>query len=101
MVDPIKYPTKVIVDDLKVPSGDGNFVKCGIEFYQAAKSDAPVYFLTNDEYYQSGLMFTITAMIISVLDYYQRRQSNLLGAGFLFPTSFMPTTGIPGIWSIS
>lgn len=52
VVDPVKYPTQTIISDLKVPCGDGNFISCGVESCQLSKADAPVYFLTNEEYYQ-------------------------------------------------
>jgi starch synthase len=52
MVDPNKYPTKMIIPDLKVPCGDDQFINCKVESYQPSKTDVPVYFLTNEEYYQ-------------------------------------------------
>jgi starch synthase len=52
MVDSLKYPTKTIITDLQVPTGDGNFINCAVESYQPIKSDVPIYFLANEEYYQ-------------------------------------------------
>lgn len=52
VVDEKKYLTKQIIPHLKVPSGDGKVIDCAIETYQLTKSDAPVYFLANEEYYQ-------------------------------------------------
>lgn len=51
VVDPAKYPAKVIIKNLKVPCGDGNVIDCGVESYHLSKGEAPVYFLTNEEYY--------------------------------------------------
>lgn len=52
LVDSAKYPTKTVIKELKVPSGDGSFINCGVESCQLAKTDVPIYFLTNEEYYQ-------------------------------------------------
>ena len=53
MVDEEKYPTKKIISDLKVPSGDGRVIDCGVESVRLSTAfDVPVYFLTNDEYYK-------------------------------------------------
>lgn len=52
VVNANKYPTKVIVNNLKVPDGNGNFINTKIEYYKASKTDVPIYFLSNEEYYQ-------------------------------------------------
>jgi starch synthase len=52
VVDPNKYPTETIIPSLKVPTGEGDYIDCAVELCQFTKSDAPVYFLTNEEYYE-------------------------------------------------
>lgn len=59
IIDPAKYPTKTIISNLQVSTGeDGSNsnkpqnIDCSVEFYQASKTEVPVYFLVNEEYYQ-------------------------------------------------
>jgi len=52
-VDPLKYSTKTLISDFKVPSGDDKFIDCAIESYQLPeKNGVPIYFLANKEYYE-------------------------------------------------
>lgn len=52
MIDSVKYPTKTIITDFKVPSGDGKYISSSVESHRLSKEDALVYFLANEEYYQ-------------------------------------------------
>jgi starch synthase len=52
VVDSVKYPTKTIINDLKVPCGDDKFINSSVESYQLSKTEVPIYFLANEEYYQ-------------------------------------------------
>lgn len=60
IIDPSKYPTKVLKSKLKIPTGEETphnpnkpqYIECSIELYQPPRVNVPVYFLVNEEYYQ-------------------------------------------------